>query len=71
MTISELVGLEVRDLQFEGDGSATVYVRHSKFDQVAEGVTFYVDESISVIAISLILKQAVDEARLLARFGTH
>lgn len=108
LRVSELVGLEIRDFEFAGDGSATISVRHSKSDQEAEGSTLYVGEptaqlvsewlqvlrekfgiregrvfrsvpkgegavgeSISVKAVQLIVKQAVDEAHLPGRFGTH
>ena len=108
LRVSELVGLEIRDIEFSEDGSATISVRHSKSDQEAEGSTLYVGEptahlvsewlqvlrerfgiragrvfrsvrkgeasvgeSISVKAVQLIVKQAVDEAHLPGRFGTH
>ena len=44
LRVSELVGLDIRDIEFSCDGSATVSVRHSKSDQVAEGATLYVGE---------------------------
>jgi hypothetical protein len=38
---SELVALEVSDIEFDADGSGTVTVRFSKTDQAAEGHVRY------------------------------